>query len=81
MRAISFMLPACPLRLSENPLKCEFFLPSVVQQLMEEEKAKVTVLGTDDRWYGVTYKEDKAAVMQAIADFKTKGVYPGLLWK
>ena len=67
--------------LSENPLKCEFFLPSAVSQLMEENKAGVTVLRTDDRWYGVTYKEDKAAVMQAIAAFKANGVYPEYLWK
>ncbi len=67
--------------LFENPLKCEFFLPSAVSQLMEENKAGVTVLRTDDRWYGVTYKEDKAAVMQAIAAFKANGVYPEYLWK
>lgn len=67
--------------LTKNPLKCEFFLPSVVQQLMEEEKAVVNVLKSEDRWYGVTYKEDKAQVMQAIADFKEKGIYPEKLWE
>ncbi len=67
--------------LEKNPLKCEFFLPSVVQQLMEEEKAVVNVLKSEDRWYGVTYKEDKAQVMQAIADFKAKGIYPEKLWE
>lgn len=67
--------------LSKNPLKCEFFLPSVVQELMEEKKAVVSVLKSEDRWYGVTYKEDKATVMQAIADFKAKGIYPEQLWE
>lgn len=67
--------------LSKNPLKCEFFLPSAVQQLMEEDKAVVTVLKSEDRWYGVTYKEDKETVMQAIADFKADGVYPKYLWE
>lgn len=62
--------------LSENPLKCEFFLPSAVQQLMEEQKAEVAVLKSEDRWYGVTYKEDKETVMKAIADFKANGIYP-----
>lgn len=67
--------------LESNPLKCEFFLPSAVQQLMEEDKAEVTVLKSEDRWYGVTYKEDKEMVMQAIADFKAKDVYPEKLWE
>lgn len=67
--------------LEKNPLKCEFFLPSVVQQLMEEDKAKVQVLKSEDRWYGVTYKEDKEMVMQAIADFKAKEIYPEKLWE
>lgn len=67
--------------LKTNPLKCEFFLPSAVQQLMEEKKAVVTVLKSEDRWYGVTYKEDKETVMKAIADFKANGVYPDKLWE
>ena len=67
--------------LEKNPLKCEFFLPSAVQQLMEEKKAVVTVLKSEDRWYGVTYKEDKETVMKAIADFKANGVYPDKLWE
>lgn len=67
--------------LSANPLKCEFFLPSAVQQLMEEGKAEVAVLKSEDRWYGVTYKEDKETVMKAIADFKAQGIYPAKLWE
>lgn len=67
--------------LEKNPLKCEFFLPFVVQELMVEGKAEVKVLKSKDRWYGVTYKEDKAGVMQAIADFKKKGIYPEQLWE
>ena len=67
--------------LEKNPLKCEFFLPSAVQQLMEEKKAVVTVLKSEDRWYGVTYKEDKETVMKAIADFKAQGIYPKYLWE
>ena len=67
--------------LEKNPLKCEFFLPSAVQELMEENKAVVTVLKSEDRWYGVTYKEDKETVMKAIAEFKANSVYPDKLWE
>lgn len=67
--------------LKKNPLKCEFFLPFAVEELMEEGKAKVKVLKSEDRWYGVTYQEDKGTVMQAISDFKKKGVYPCQLWE
>ena len=42
-----------------NPLKGEYFLPSVVSELLAEDKADVKVLKSLDKWYGVTYKEDK----------------------
>ena len=63
--------------LSKNPEKCEFYLPSVVSMLINEGKADVKVLDTPDKWYGVTYKEDKEGVMSAFADLHDKGVYPG----
>ena len=63
-----------------NPLKCEYFLPSVVNSLIEEERAQVTVLKSYDRWYGVTYKEDKQTVMDAIRKMKEDGLYPKKLW-
>lgn len=67
--------------IKSNPLKCEFFLPSVVGELLAEEKAEVEVLTSKDRWYGVTYHEDKEMVMRAIAALKEKGLYPAQLWK
>lgn len=67
--------------LKENPLKCEYFLPSVVGNLIEEKKATVKVLKSADRWYGITYKEDKQAVVDAIKGLKQDGVYPEHLWK
>ena len=67
--------------LKENPLKCEFFLPSVVGELIAEEKAAVKILKSEDRWHGITYKEDKAEVVQAIANLKAEGIYPQHLWK
>jgi NDP-sugar pyrophosphorylase family protein len=66
--------------LKTNPLKCEYFLPSVVGQLLKEEKATVQVLKSQDKWYGVTYKEDKAVVTAAIRGMKDAGIYPKDLW-
>ncbi len=67
--------------LAENPLKCEYFLPSVVGELIAEEKAAVKVLRSEDRWHGITYKEDKEEVVQAISRLKEEGVYPLHLWE
>ena len=67
--------------LKENPLKCEYFLPFVVDELLKEKKADVTVLESVDRWYGVTYQEDKKTVVDAIARFKAEGLYPERLWE
>lgn len=66
--------------LRENPMKCEYFLPSVVGELIAEDRADVKVLRSEDRWYGITYKEDKAAVVEAIQALKDSGVYPQHLW-
>lgn len=67
--------------LESNPLKCEYFLPTVVGELLEEEKATVEVLKSSDRWYGVTYKEDKQVVVEAVKNFKKQGLYPDRLWE
>ena len=67
--------------LAKNPMKCEYYLPSVVTRLLVEDKATVTVLETTDKWYGVTYKEDKPLVMAAIQEMKDNGVYPEQVWK
>lgn len=67
--------------LKTNPEKCEYFLPFVVDALLKEGKAEVTVLKSVDKWYGVTYKEDKAAVVAAIRKLKNEGAYPEKLWE
>ena len=67
--------------LAENPLKGEYFLPSVVSQLIGEGKARVKVLRSEDKWYGVTYREDKPTVVAAIAEKTTSGLYPDNLWE
>ena len=65
----------------ENPLKGEFFLPVTVDDMLRDGIASVDVLTTHDKWYGVTYAEDKPAVTAGIQSLKDKGVYPEKLWK
>lgn len=66
--------------LKDNPMKCEYFLPAVVSRLTEAERATVAVLPSADKWYGVTYKEDKPTVVAAIRRMKEEGLYPQNLW-
>ena len=66
--------------LAEDPMKGEYFLPSVVSALIEEGRARVRVLRSRDRWYGVTYQDDKPVVVQAVSDMTAKGLYPENLW-
>mgnify|MGYP005757463299 FL=1 len=66
--------------LAENPMKCEYFLPSVVSDLLSAGKASVSVLESEDKWYGITYKEDKPAVTAAVQKLKDSGRYPERLW-
>lgn len=75
-RFTAFLTKSIP----ENPLKCEYFLPFVVDELLKEGKASVEVLTSADNWYGVTYKEDKQKVMDAIQALKDQGNYPEKLW-
>lgn len=67
--------------LKANPMKCEYFLPAVVSDLLSQGKATVAVLKSADKWYGVTYKEDKPVVMAAIKKMKEDGIYPAHLWE
>ena len=68
-------------QMEKNPLKCEYFLPFVVDELLKEGKAEVTVLHSKDNWYGVTYKEDKKVVVDAVRRMKEQGLYPETLWE
>jgi NDP-sugar pyrophosphorylase family protein len=63
-----------------NPLKCEYFLPSVVNGIIEEHTGTIRLLSTDEAWYGVTYKEDLQSVWDAVAAKKKAGIYPESLW-
>lgn len=66
--------------LATNPMKAEYLLPIKVGELLEENKVQVKVLEAKDKWYGVTYKEDKALVEAAFAEMKAAGKYPQKLW-
>ena len=65
----------------KNPAKAEYFLPRTVSELLAEEKATVQVLHSCDKWYGVTYAEDKAIVVSALREMTQQGIYPDGLWK
>lgn len=64
----------------EGDVKKEYLLPAVVDQLIQAGEAKVKILPTEDKWFGVTYKEDKEAVVAAFRDLIAKGVYKEDLW-
>ena len=66
--------------IAENPLKGEFYIPIVTSELVNECKAHVKVLPSDDKWFGVTYREDRELVVKAMQDKKTAGLYPENLW-
>ena len=66
--------------IAENPMKCEFLLPTVVGELLAEKTATVRVLPTTDKWYGVTYAEDLPAVKLSIQNLIDGKIYPKRLW-
>ena len=67
--------------LKEGDVKSEYLLPRIIDKLVAEGKARVKVLETGDRWFGVTYKEDKPAVVESIRRLIAEGVYPERLYK
>ena len=66
--------------LKEGDIKSEYLLPKIIDKLVENGRAKVTVLETRDKWFGVTYKEDKETVVAAIRKLIADGVYPEKLF-
>ena len=67
--------------LAENPEKFEDILPTAIQLLMAQSRISIKAQTSHDRWFGVTYKEDKPAVTAEIAALKEQGVYPTRLWR
>ena len=66
--------------LKTNPEKCEFYLPTVINNQLLDHRADVRVLPCMESWYGVTYKEDLPNVKAAIGRLKQEGKYPERLW-
>ena len=66
--------------LTDNPLKCEYLLPAIANDLLREGRCSVRVLECGEVWHGMTYREDLDAVKASIAAMKTVGVYPARLW-
>lgn len=62
-------------------LKAEYLLPNEVDRQIKSGIADVKVLNSSDRWYGVTYRQDKPEVERALAEMHQKGIYPTPLWK
>ncbi len=67
--------------LESNPMKCEHVIPTAVGDLVRDGKITVKMLSSKDKWFGVTYKEDKPDVVAKIAEKKASGEYPDVLWK
>ncbi|SFR73283.1 nucleotidyltransferase family protein [Anaeromicropila populeti] len=64
----------------EGDLKAEFLLPAIIDDMIKEGKAEVSVLNTGDKWFGVTYKEDKEVVVESFKRLVSEGVYPEKLF-
>lgn len=67
------------LQLNCNSLKSEFYLPYIVNRLIEESVLDIDILYTEDKWYGVTYQEDKDSVTNAISKMVESNIYPHCL--
>ena len=66
--------------LPKNPMKCEYYLPSVANAQIQEGLGTIRVLPTSECWHGVTYREDLQSVWDAVAQMKAEGLYPQKLW-
>ena len=66
--------------LEENPMKGEIYLPSMLNDELQNNRASMQVLYSGDKWYGVTYREDREIVVNALAEMKQQGIYPQDLW-
>ena len=73
---VRFLREAAP----KNPLKAEYYLPTVVAESLAAGRATAQVLPCRERWFGVTHRQDKPAVVEAIRQKTAEGVYPDRLW-
>jgi NDP-sugar pyrophosphorylase family protein len=68
------------LEANTSNFNAEFYLPSIVNEILKSGKGSVEVLKSEATWFGITYKEDKVIVQKSIEDLKERGVYPSKLW-
>lgn len=68
-------------KLSEEDIKTECLLPTMMGDLTAEGRISISVLDTHDRWFGITYKEDKPGAIEVLSGLHESGVYPPVLWK
>ncbi len=80
MKELEKRFPVFLQKNKDNAVKCEYFLPFVVDDLLKEGKAVVKVLDTTEKWYGVTYKADRELVVSALKEKAESGFYPKQLW-
>ena len=67
--------------IKDGDVKSEYLLPRIIDKMVKERKVRVKVLETADKWFGVTYKEDKPAVVESLRKLIAEGVYPERLYK
>ena len=68
------------IRKNAENLKAEFFIPSVVNDLIKSKQATVRILHCEEKWFGMTYREDRETVVKSIRELVEQGVYPENLW-
>ena len=64
----------------QENLNAEFYLPSIVNEMLKSKKVRVKVLKSGEKWFGVTYKEDKVFVQKEMEALKERGIYPSKIW-
>ncbi len=81
MKVLEEEFPVFLSGLKEGDVKAEFLLPEIINQKVREGKATVKVLETPDKWFGVTYREDKQNVVDSLKELIAQGAYPERLYE
>jgi dTDP-glucose pyrophosphorylase len=69
------------IKINANSPKAEFYIPTVINNLLKKKEASVKILPCSDQWFGMTYREDRELVVSKIRELVNTGVYPDNLWK
>ena len=65
---------------NRNSPTAEYYIPLIIDELIQTRLIRLKVIPSEDKWYGITYKEDAMAVRKAFLDFRKEGLYPDPLW-